>query len=178
MIFAVLATGPSLTQTVVDAVRGRAKVIAVSDAYRLAPWADALVSTDAAWWKAHPDALAFSGPKWAAAPEFRKIEGVERFPGAESGSNSGLLACRVAVNMGAKKILLLGFDMKGAHFFGPHQAPLKNTTPARFDVFKKQFERYKPRGVEIINCTPGSALRAYPMGDLHACLAEPALHGA
>lgn len=177
MIFAVLATGPSLTQRVVDAVQGRAKVIAVSDAYRLAPWADALVSTDAAWWKANPDAMDFQGPKWCAAPDFRKVEGVERFPGAESGSNSGLLACRVAVSMGAKKVLLLGFDMKGAHFFGPHPAPLKNTTPARFEVFQRQFAHYKPRGVEIINCTPDSSLRAYPMGDLHACLAEPALHG-
>ena len=38
-----LATGPSLTQADVDAVRGQADaVIAISDAVDLAPWADVL----------------------------------------------------------------------------------------------------------------------------------------
>lgn len=61
MIFAVLATGPSLASEDVERVKGRFHVIAVSDAFRLAPWADALVSADAAWWKAHPDAKDFAG---------------------------------------------------------------------------------------------------------------------
>lgn len=178
MIFAVLATGPSMSQAVADQVRGLCKVVAVSDSYRMAPWADSLVSSDAAWWKANPGALQFEGPKWSAAPDFRKIEGVERFPSADNGSNSGLLACQVAVSMGASVILLLGFDMRGSHFFGPHPAPLKNTQPTRFEVFHRQFARFKPRNIRIINCTPGSSLKCYPMADLDACLAEPAPHGS
>lgn len=166
MIFAVLATGPSLTQAVVDTVRDRAKVVVVSDAYRLAPWADALVSQDRAWWQANPEALEFAGKKFSGT----EIKGVEKMEGIPSGSNSGLLALKAAVQMGATRVLMCGFDMSGAHYFGQHKPPLKNTTASRFEVFQDQFKRYRPRGVEILNCTPGSALRAYPMADLNASL--------
>lgn len=173
MIFAVLATGPSMSQAVADSVQGRCKVVAVSDAYRLAPWADALVSSDAAWWNQHPEALNFAGKKYGAMPDFKPVEGVERLK-IGSGTNSGLLGLHVAVMLGATTILLAGFDLGGSHFFGPHPAPLKNTTPERFEVFKKQFAHFKPRSVRIVNCTPNSGLTCYPMGDLDACLAEPA----
>jgi hypothetical protein len=176
--FAVLASGPSMSQAVADQVRGRCKVIAVSDTYKLAGWADALVSSDAAWWKAHPEALEFEGPKWSAAPDFRQVKGVERFPSADNGSNSGLLACQVAVSMGATRILLCGLDLRGSHFFGLHQAPLKNTVPARFDVFHRQFARFRPRGVEVLNCTPDSALKHFPMADLEEALAARAMLAA
>lgn len=178
MIFAVLATGQSLTQEQADAVKGRCQVVAVSDAYKFAPWSNALASCDASWWKNNPEAQDFAGRKFTTAPDWQGLSGLERVPGVASGTNSGLLGLMVAVQLGATTILMLGYDMHGTHFFGAHPEPLRNPNAARFDVFKKQFERYKPRGVEIINCTPGSALRAYPMGDLHASLAEPALHGA
>ena len=45
-----LASGPSLTTEDVAYVRGRATVIAVNDAVRLAPWADVLYSNDSTWW--------------------------------------------------------------------------------------------------------------------------------
>jgi hypothetical protein len=179
MIFAVLATGPSLTSAVVDEVRGRAKVVAVSDAYRLASWADALVSTDHSWWRQHPEASAFKGRKFSGMVAYQNVDGVEKLAG-ENATNSGLLGVKVAVLMGATKVLLCGFDLHspGQHFFGRHGGSLRSTTAQRMEAFKRQFERYQPRGVEIINCTPGSALRVYPMANLDACLAEPALHGS
>jgi hypothetical protein len=175
VIAVILATGPSMSQAVADSVRGRATVIAVSDAHRLAPWSDALVSTDARWWKAHPEALEFAGRKLGGMPDFAEIRGVERVHGVPSSTNSGLLACQVAVSMGANTLLLTGFDLGGTHFFGEHKPPLKNTTPMRFETFIRQFERYKPKGVKILNCTPGSALKCYPFGTLSDCLAEPAV---
>lgn len=165
MIFAVLATGPSMSQSIADSVHGMS-VIAVSDCYRLAPWADALASTDGKWWKAHPEAMEFKGRKFTAAPDFVPLEGVERMP-VDTGNNSGLLGIMVAVKLGATRVHLHGFDMKspGRHFFGEHPAPLRSTRPDRMEVFKRQFANYKPRGVEIINCTPGSALRCYPRAE-------------
>lgn len=176
MIWAVLATGPSMSQAVADVVRSKVKVVAVSDAYRLAPWADVLCSTDAGWWKANPAALEFAGDKYGAMPEFRGVPGVERFP-ADSSTNSGLLGVKVAVHLGARRVLLCGFDMNqpGDHFFGRHPAPLKSTTADRQEVFKRQFAWFRPRGVEIINCTPGSALDCYQRRDLEDCLAESAV---
>ncbi len=170
--WAVLATGASMSQQTADAVKGKCHVVAVSDAYKLAPWADALVSSDLAWWKANPEARNCDGRKFIGF-SIDVPAGVERFSGAISGSNSGLLGVQVAVSLGARKVLLCGFDMGGTHYFGPHLPPLKNTKPDRFREFKKQFLRYKPRGVEIINCTPGSQLTCYPRGDLAG-----GLHGA
>lgn len=172
-VWCVLATGPGMSQAVADQVQGRCKVVAVSDAWRVAPWAAALASTDAAWWLANHEALEFDGPKFGAMPSFRAVPGVEIMP-VDTGTNSGLLGLMVAVKLGAKRVLLCGFNMShpGEHFFGRHQLPLKSTTAARQEVFKRQFANYRPRGVEIINCTPNSALDAYPRGDLEDCLAE------
>lgn len=167
MLAAVLATGPSMSQAVADSVRGKCKVIAVSDSWQLAPWADALVSSDANWWRhKRPE---FAGPKFTIGvwPD------VEKLTDLPMGSNSGLLGIHVAVKLGATRVLLLGLDMHGSHFFGPHTGPLKNTGDSRRDAMKSQFASYKPRGVEIINCTPGSALTCYPMGNLDDCLARP-----
>lgn len=178
MIFAVLATGQSLSQAVADSVKDRCQVVAVSDAYRLAPWAEAMASCDAAWWRNNPAALEFGGRKFTSAPDFQGLSELERIQGVPSHTNSGLLGLMVAVQLGATKILMLGYDMHGTHFFGPHPAPLRNPNAARFEVFKRQFTNYRPRGVEILNCTPGSALTAYPTADIDACLAEPAVHGS
>ena len=164
MIAAILATGPSMSQQVADSVKDRFTVVAVSDAYRLAPWADALVSQDKAWWKCHPQALDFPGRKFSGG-EVHDVERVTPDGLITTGTNSGLLAMHVAVKyLGARTLLLLGFDMGGTHFFGSHPAPLRNTSPDRFRAFHRQFEHYKPKGISIFNCTSGSALKAYPAG--------------
>jgi len=159
MIFAVLDSGPSMSKSVAYYVRGKCSVVAVSDAYRLAPWCDAIASTDAAWWKAHPVALAMRCKKYGIVHDFQGVKGVETLH-IETGTNSGLLGVMVAVKMGATKVLMCGFDLHspGDHFFGKHPEPLKSTTAPRMEVFKKQFACYRPKGIEIINCTPGSAL--------------------
>lgn len=175
---AVLATGKSLTVKQVEAVR-HLPCIAVSDAYRLAPWALALVSQDKAWWRVNEPEFAgrkFCGQPW---PDTEKVE----FSGLISvGTNSGLLAAFVAVEVfKATRVLLLGVDMGGTHFFGPHPAPLKNTTPQRFEQMKQQFANWKPKGIEVWNCNPASALECYPkmsLDDALARLAESSLHAA
>lgn len=165
--WAVLATGPSMSRAIADAVHGRCQVVAVSDSIRLAPWADVLVSADRAWWDFHGEKLDFAGLRFGVMPDFQQIKGVERFK-APSGTNSGLLAAMVAVSLGATKVLLCGVDLHspGDHFFGRHPEGLKSTPARRLEAFKEQFARYRPQGVEIVNCSPGSALKAYPMGGL------------
>lgn len=164
----ILASGPSMSQEVADSVRGF-RTIAVSNTFELAPWAEILVSNDKTWWTNTPKSVGFAGVKFCGLT-IEPPKGVERFPGATSGGNSGLLAIQVAVSKGAERILLLGFDMGGSHYFGEHPAPLRNPDAKRFEVFKKQFAAYNPAGVEIINCTPDSALRCYQLADLEDCL--------
>lgn len=165
MIVAVLCTGPSLTQADVDYCRGRCKVVAVSDAIYLCPWADALVSYDKGWWKAHnPE---FAGPKYHC--HFEKIEGVEKvveFPG-----NSGCLGILIASRMKPEKIILLGADLKGTHYFGKHtKANLRNTNAAQFKTMKAQFTKFAK--LPIVNCSPDSELECFRRGDLRVELAD------
>lgn len=168
MIFAVLATGPSMNLATARSVMGKCSVIVISDAYKLAPWADVLVSTDFAWWRRNPETADFKGRKVSGMVDYQKVDGVEKLHG-ESATNSGLLGVKVAASMGAKKVLLCGFDLHtpGDHFFGRHPDGLRSTTAARMEQFHKQFSEYRPRGVEIVNCTAGSALQGFRFGDVN-----------
>lgn len=163
MIVAVLCTGPSLTQADVDYCRGRCKVVAVSDAIYMAPWADALVSYDKGWWWAHkPD---FKGPKYHCHVE--KIEGIEMFeprPG-----NSGTLGLAVSLNMNPDRVVLLGADMKGTHYFGKHtKAGLRNTNAMQFRAMKNQFANFAKW--PVVNCSPDSELECFPKMSLGEAL--------
>lgn len=169
--FVVLATGPSMSQELADYVRGKCKVVAVSDAYKLAPWADALVSNDRNWWDHNKPARQFAGPKFSSSALPGGIKGLPREGLFGSGLNSGLQGMRVAKIMGATKILLLGFDMQGSHYFGPHPAPLKNTTAKRFTAHIAQFKKW--HGCPVVNCTPRSALKQFPMSTIERELPEP-----
>jgi hypothetical protein len=69
-----LASGPSLTVEDVEYVRGRAVVIAINDAIRIAPWADALHSSDQLWWARHYKAMrTFTGLKTRVCPSRHKL---------------------------------------------------------------------------------------------------------
>jgi hypothetical protein len=165
---AILATGPSMSQALADSL-SHLRRIAVNDAFRLAPDAEALCANDRAWWTKNKDALRFKGRKFSvSAPHGSEIERVARTTVIESGTNSALLALHVAVTkLGEKCVLLYGVDMSAAnghHYFGAHDG-LANTVPVRFEVFKQQFARYKatlPKDVEVLNATPGSALLCFP----------------
>lgn len=163
MRFAVIATGQSLTDEQVNAVR-HMPCIAVSNAYEKAPWAMAMVSADKRWWLHYKPE--FEGRKFSVAD----VPGVDKV-GLVAGSNSGLLGLEVAVMLGATSIILLGFDMHGTHYFGPHNGGLRNTPAHRFDQFKQQFRGWKK--VPVINCTPNSALDAFPKMDLQCALNLP-----
>ena len=163
----VLATGPSMSQHLADSLKGT-NAIVVSDAFRLAPWAYALVSQDWAWWLENEDAFNFQGMQISAAKPMNSLDEpklcrISKMEGLNSSMNSGLLGCEVAKWFGAIKINLYGFDMRGSHYFGPHKS-LKNTPPHRFETFKLQFEQWDHAGIEVINMTPDSALTCFPRG--------------
>lgn len=172
MTWVVLATGPSMSQAQADRVRGRASVVAVSDAYRLAPWADVLVSGDAAWWRHHEPE--FAGLRFCSDRNGWQDFKASMLRGVHSGTNSGVLGIRVARHLGAKRIILLGFDGRGSHFFGRHPEPLKNSDISRHAVHAEQHRQEafacRHNGVEILNCSPATALSCYPTADLEAVL--------
>lgn len=181
----IAATGPSLTQVQLARVRGRARLIAVNDAWRLAPWADALYAADEDWISHHQPA--FRGQKWTQCEAWRDRDGWRwaRGIGGDGlsldptiihwGGNSGFQACNLAVHFGIRKLILLGFDMRIAgkrHFFGDHPGAMNKDSPYR--RFIRHFEQsagcFQAAGVTVINATPGSALTCFPMIELEQAL--------
>ena len=111
--------------------------------------------------------------------KLHKIGGLCTTPGEiNSGqeSSSGFQAINLAYHLGATRVVLLGYDMrhhgKKAHWFGDHPkvAMFSNGPPTRFI---KTFNTIQPKqyGLEIVNCTPGSMVTAFPFMSLDAALA-------
>ena len=146
-------------------VQGKCAVAAVSDSFKLAPWADILVSNDRKWWEQHPEAKLFKGRKFCSQ-EIREAEQFREH--TYMGRNSGLMAMCVARFLGAKRLLLLGFDMHGTHFFGEHPLPLRNTTEKIFATHIRQFDGFY--GCDVINCTPNSSLKRFKIAVLQEVL--------
>lgn len=167
----------------------------MKDSYRLAPWADVLYACDAKWWRHHRGVTGFEGLKYALEPSQNSVSpdflewpdvtvlknsgtiGLETDPRSlRTGWNSGYQAINLAVHLGARRIVLLGYDMQpginGYHFFGPH--PWQVDIP--FGLFLKQFETLveplKAAGVEIVNATRKTALACFPRQPLEAVLTE------
>lgn len=166
----VLAPGPSLSREVVDRLRNE-NVVAVGNAYELAPWAAALVANDLRWWEEHPQARKFAGRKFTT----KTLSGIERHRsnGVGSGSNSGTLGIGVAVHVfNATQVLLLGFDFHGTHFFGRYTNKCSNTTPASRVIHQRQMKTWRMLhpNVDVVNLTEGSELKAFPIRELDAYL--------
>lgn len=204
----VAATGVSLTPDVAETCRrSRCPIIAVSDAYRLLPFADILYSCDGAWWDVHKGCPDFRGEKWSSHGEpganDKRVHG-ERYgltlvrgshcnsgPPAgrcadggtfstdpthiHYGGNSGFQAINLALLFGARRIILVGFNMdSGGHFFGAHPKGLRNVDHSKSVMTFTHAWRHLPAGVEIINATPGSRLRGFPRMSLEDALMVPA----
>ena len=115
----------------------------------------------------------------------RYIESIDE-PGLSSlrarihqGANSGYQAINLAVHFGAKRIILLGYDMKSGpggelHHHPDHPTGMNNPDAGNYARWIKNFATMEPdlnrAGVEVINCTPGSALECFPRAHLEDVL--------
>jgi hypothetical protein len=202
---AILAGGPSLTPEQVEACRGRCRVIAVNNSYLAAPWADVLYFSDAQaptapremwhWWNHHrerPEYRAFGGLKVtlenpfviAAEPETKSLYNVgesgfpERRDALTTGKNSGYQAIVLAALLGARRIALLGYDMRctggKTHWHGGHAHRTHSGPNIYRDFMLPHFaglaKALAARGVEVLNATPDSALTDFPMTSLKEAL--------
>lgn len=95
------------------------------------------------------------------------------------GGNSGFQALNLALQFGARRVILVGFDMHladGVHWHGRHAANLNNPTAASLARWAALLDRQAPAiaalGVEVLNASPASALTAYrkvPLEDALGC---------
>lgn len=177
---------PSAYSPYLSPIHGK-HVIAVNNAYQLGSWIDVVFFGDCAWYKTHRKKLAeFPGLKVTSCNRFtnkpkEKSEGIKYLArdkthrqGISSdkskvswNNNSGAAAINLAVHFGAKRIILLGFDMsldkgKISHWHGSHGNPWEKQKPPPFKRHLKGFPVIaadaKSMGVEIINASPDSAI--------------------
>jgi hypothetical protein len=165
-------------------------VIAINDSYQLAPWADYHYFCDKKWHDWHKDRAdyqAYTGQRitqddviepgiWKVAGKAGK--GLSDSPDLiHYGQNSGYQALNIAWLMGARRILLLGYDMKFAangasHWFGDHPDKIRSNYPSWLTGFSQAAEQLHAAGVEVINCSPDTALICFNRASLASVLSS------
>ena len=181
--------GPSLTQEDADYCRGRARVIAINDTVRLAPWCDVLYGCDQQWWAWHQGVLSYTGMRVTTTPntghwpdlhelQITGLEGLELDPsGLRGGHNGGYQAIGLAVHFGASRVLLLGYDMGVSetgrtHWHGGHP----NRVVSPYATFRQAFETIvaplQAARVAVINCSRRTALTVFPCQPLREALVD------
>lgn len=200
----IVASGPSLTKEDCDLTKSE-NVIAINDNYRMVPWAKILYACDGHWWDWHhedEELKAFRGRKITQDEEAAKKYGLEYIKSHETpglcqtpwqisqGNNSGIQAINLAYHLGAKQIILLGYDLQARpgkpRWFGyhPNEQDIQRSHWSNLnDNGKHRYVRYfdsvaedaKKLGMEIINCSRGTALTCFPRMSLEQALsAAPA----
>jgi hypothetical protein len=189
-----LASGPSLTAEVCARIRGR-RSIAVNSSAALAPFASVLFFTDSGWYEPRRDLVAnWAGlvismsrtAKGELPDKVKRVQGqgdpqalpgFSRGPGViQQGRSSGHTAVSLAIALGASRVVLLGYDMRFVegreHFHGEYKGPRD------VGIYEREFlpgfagwkEAAAAVGVEVVNATPGSALKEFPFMSLDEVL--------
>lgn len=179
----ICASGPSMAGVDLQLLRRFRswRVLAVNCTHLLVPWADAMYAGDGQWWdRYHVEVEDFRGEKWTwsehAALRYR-LNRVRRAEGqglcrkrleVHSGGNSGYQAVNLAFHFGARRMVLLGFDMHrnaGGHWHGEHDGMLSapaNHLPVWRQAFGRMAFDLRAEGVQVINATEGTALDCFP----------------
>lgn len=174
-------------------MRGKARVIVVNASYKLAPWADVCYAADYRFWEVYMRAIVgvFKGELWSVSEQARdryglywvrctKNAGFNPEPDSiNGGGNSGFQAIHLAATFGARKIILLGYDMQRTggqlHWHGKHEGGLPNGNG--FASWLKQLtplaRDLKARGISVVNASRASAIRCFPRMGLEEALCDP-----
>jgi hypothetical protein len=130
---------------------------------------------DRAWWNVHINDVrrVFQGELVTAQ---RQCHGVRHFRPQGIG-NSGAGAIAVAADLGARRIVLLGYDCQHTsgktHWHGDHpKGCAGNAAPKTMSRWPGHFHALASslRGVEIINASRETALRVFPRMPLEKAL--------
>jgi hypothetical protein len=196
---ACIATGPSLTLQQVDVARAKGFVLfGCNNIWRDVPDLAVLWATNLQWWNHYwsPELAAYPAQKWTvnrtASERYglnwideRNAHGLSSDPSViHHGHGGGYSMLNLAFLMGARRIILLGYDLKYApdydgrnrhtgsaprHYFGEYPSALQHWPSARVQngVHVELLGLYesvaKQNAVEIVNCTgPNSALTCFP----------------
>lgn len=190
----ILGGGPSLTQEQVDAVRDFRRVALNDAGLVLAPDADVLCWGDPRWYRWNSkDLHRFKGTylvTWRAVQPIASIQrykllqhtsttrGLSTDPRFVTGNNTGVGGINLAFLFGARRIVLLGFDMQPVDGKNNWHTRHKKATQASYykTMFMPEFEKLavqlRKNDAEVVNCTANSALSCFPIRPWEEVVAE------
>lgn len=178
----ILASGPSAGSADLSVCEGW-PVIAVNDAWRLYPGCAAIYGADFKWWTRHIETVraGYSGECWTACPRAAKLydlkhievtrrDGLSTTPGVvfagRGVGNSGAQAINLATLWGARRLVLVGMDFYGTHFFGEHPAGLSTPDTETFKQMRSNMTMLANDlhrlGVHVVNTSAKSKLVFWP----------------
>jgi hypothetical protein len=175
---------------------GKVAAMGLGDTYRAVPYLDEFYACDRSWWNHHtkhkhmahgrdvmdyPCRLWGNQSAWSTLRRFPHVNIVQGFgkkgfsPNRKAihyGNNSGFQLLNLAywLTGGKGRFILVGYDMRVPkdglrHFFGDHGEGLSKG--GNYTKFNRQFEGIAAEQRRLfVNCTPGSALTAFPFGNL------------
>ena len=130
---------------------------------------------DLDWWKAHQARVSaeFCGEPWSQLTR----SGVHRLRlpyRVEDCKNSGAGAIALAAHLGARRIILLGFDQQGEHWHPDH--PIEVRKPPNWPMWRERFEMLsdglRKAGVTVINASRETSLECFqrqPLAEALQC---------
>lgn len=188
---ACVAGGTSLSLSQVRAIgiaraRDDIRVIAINDAVYPCWFADLLYACDREWLDHHRGVPGFEGRRVTLSsgrlepyPDADWLmatgpEGFEPDPGGlRTAGMSGYQALNLCAHLGASRVLLVGYDARGGtkdHWFGQHPDECRREILRPFEKRAHHYDKIAgpllDRGIDVVNCTPGSAITAFRQGDL------------
>lgn len=149
--------------------------------FRIAPWADALMAMDKPWWDMYREEVAatFVGERVSSNP-IPPDYGVRQMPHTfKAYANSGAAAVSMAINAGAHRVLLLGYDCQHTggktHWHGSHPRGLGDASSTKKWLIRfGELARDLGDKAHIFNCSRETALDMFERRPLEECLS--ALH--
>jgi len=175
---AIFASGPSMSVAIAEQCRQLRTIAINNQAIDCAPWADIIYGSDLKWWRHYLPAVTHLPGRKISLEIGQPIGGVEYLrPSTEvfddrpcylsTGANSGYAALCLAAKLGASRIFLHGYDMGSRDGrMRRHDYPAALNSKPRFADWIPRFRLLAPvlarRGIEVVNCTPASALTCFP----------------
>jgi hypothetical protein len=194
----VAGCGPSFDADQSDAISraaraARCRVIAVNNAYQVLMPIDILLAADAGWWTLHLVDVNTMHPRVERVSADLKAQeyGCQWLPTAAGrglapsgapyvmrGTSSGYQAAGLAIQRGARRLILVGMDCCASddgelHWHEAHPGPLNRLPPFELwrDEWESLLEPATARGIELVNCSGRTSIRTLRRSTLAAELA-------
>lgn len=179
----IVGQGPSVVPSEVRSICKIFPTIAIKDTYAEAPEAQVIYACDRSWWfnrwktdealrnhKADKVVLDYQKLD-TKVPDLKwlKCAGNQGFCFQEGhvchGRNSGHQALNLAVNMGAMKIILIGYDMKRiggrAHYHDRHVKVPDAVFDTFYEAMINSYKQLVERGIRVVNTSLESRLTCF-----------------